>query len=145
MNIEQVARGFVTTMNDVAKTKAYMTADAMASGGMLPQPIPAAAAVGMVGALVSAMPDMTYTVDSIAVQGDKATVHVTWGGTQTGALDLGMPGIPAIPATGKKVSVKDTYILTVYGDKVAGMHIDSPATGGMPAALGQLGVKLPGM
>jgi hypothetical protein len=38
---EQVARDFVMNMTDVEKTKAVLTPDAMASGGMLPAPMPA--------------------------------------------------------------------------------------------------------
>ena len=35
MSVEQVARDFVTVMNNVEKTKGYITADAAASGGVL--------------------------------------------------------------------------------------------------------------
>ena len=50
-----------------------------------------------------------------------------------------------IPVTGKEVSVKDTYIITVEGDRVSHLQVDSPADGGLPAALAQLGVKMPDM
>jgi len=40
---------------------------------------------------------------------------------------------------------KDVYIVTVQGDKVSHLQIDSPADGGLPAVLAQIGVKLPGM
>jgi hypothetical protein len=53
--------------------------------------------------------------------------------------------MPSIPPTGKQVSVKDTYIVTVQGDKVSRLEVDSPSDGGIPAALGQIGVKVPGM
>ena len=56
-----------------------------------------------------------------------------------------MPGMPTIPATGKIVAVKDTYIVTVQGDKVSHMEVASPADGGIPAALAQLGVKAPSL
>ncbi len=55
------------------------------------------------------------------------------------------PGMKSIPPTGKKVSVKDTYIVTVQGDKVFRFDVDSPPDGGIPAALDQIGVKAPGM
>ena len=41
MSVEQVARDLITEMTDVEKTQAHLTADAMASGGVLPQPMPA--------------------------------------------------------------------------------------------------------
>jgi hypothetical protein len=76
------------------------------------------------------------------VDGDRATVDVIWRGTNTGSLNLPIPGMSTIPATGKKVSVKDSYILTVKGDKVSHFQIKSPADGGIPAAIEQLGVKV---
>ena len=75
------------------------------------------------------------------MNGNQATVNVKWGGTQTGPLS--MPGMATVPATGKKVSVKDTYIITVQGDKISHFNVDSPADGGIPGALAQLGVKMP--
>ncbi len=53
--------------------------------------------------------------------------------------------MPTIPATGKKVWVKDAYTLTVKDGKVSYMRLDAPADGDMPGALAQLGVKMPGM
>jgi hypothetical protein len=50
-----------------------------------------------------------------------------------------------IPPTGKKVSVKDAYVVTVQGDKVSHFEVNSPADGGIPAALAQIGVKMSGM
>jgi hypothetical protein len=35
--------------------------------------------------------------------------------------------------------------VTVQGDKVSQMRVDSPADGGIPAILVQLGVKMPAM
>ena len=78
------------------------------------------------------------------MDGNKATVKAQWSGTNTGPLSL-MPGMPTIPPTGKKVSVKDAYIVTVQGDKISHMQVDLPADGGIPAAMAQLGVKMPSM
>jgi len=50
-----------------------------------------------------------------------------------------------MPPTGKKVSAKDVFVVTVEGDKVSHLHVDSPGGGGLPALLAQLGVNLPGM
>ena len=145
MSVEQVARDFITMMTDAEKTEAHLTADAVVSGGILPQPIPAMEAINIISALKTAIPDLKFDIQQVTVNGDQATVETTWGGTQTGALDMGMPGMPAIPPTGKKVSVKDTYIVTVQGDKVSRMQVESPADGGIPAMLAQIGVKMPGM
>lgn len=145
MTIEQVARDVVTHMNDVEKLKAMSTADAMASGGVLPQPIPMMEALKVTAGLFTAFPDLKFDIQQVMVNGNKATVKVVWSGTNTGPLSLPIPGMPTIPASGKRVSVKDGYIITVQGDKVSHFQVDSPADGGIPAALAQLGVKVPAM
>jgi predicted ester cyclase len=145
MSVEQVARDLVLNMNNAEKMKTMVTADAMASGGVLPQPIPVMEAMKVMAGLTTAFPDLKFDVQQVTVDGDKATVKAMWSGTNSGPLSLPIPGMPAIPPSGKKVSVKDSYIVTVKGDKVSHMQIDSPADGGLPAALSQLGVKLPSM
>ena len=145
MSVEQVARDVVTNMTDVEMIKARLTPDAMASGGVLPQPIPAMEAMNIVGGLKTAFPDIKFDIQQVTVNGNEATVKAVWGGTNTGPLSLPIPGMAPIPATGKKVSVKDTYVVTVQGDKVSHLKVESPADGGIPAALMQLGVKMPGM
>ena len=121
-----------------------LTPDAMASGGVLPQPIPAMEAMKVMAGLSTAFPDLKFDVQQVTVNGNQATVKAQWSGTQTGPLSL-MPDMPSIPPTGKKVSVQDAYIITVQGDKVSHMQVDSPAGGGIPGALAQLGVKMPAM
>jgi predicted ester cyclase len=145
MNVEQVARDFVTNMNDVEQVKGRVTADAVASGGVLPQAIPAMETLKIISGLRTALPDFKFDIKQVTVNGNQATLKVLWSGTHSGPLSLPMPGLPTIPPTGKKVSVKDAYIITVLGDKVSHIHIDSPADGGIPAMLAQLGVKTPVM
>lgn len=145
MSVESVARDAVMNMTDLDKVKAMSTPDALASGGVLPQPIPMMEAIKIVGGLKTAFPDLRFDIDQVTVNGDVATVKATWSGTNTGALSLPMPGMAPIPATGKKVAVKDVYVVTVKGDKVTHFMVDSPADGGVPGALAQMGVKMPGM
>lgn len=145
MSVEQVARDFIAMMSDVERTKAKLTPDAVVSGGVLPQPMPALEAINIIGGLKAAFPDLKFDVQQVTVNGDQATVKAQWGGTNTGSLSLPMPGMPSIPPTGKKISVKDVYVITVQGDKVSRMEVDSPADGGIPAALAQMGVPMPGM
>ncbi len=145
MSVEQVARDLVVNMASVEKIKAMVTPDAMASGGVLPKPMPLMETMNLVGGLKTAMPDIKFEVQQVTVNGNEATVKTKWSGTQTGPLNLGMPGMPTVPASGKKVSVMDTYVVTVQGDKVSHFRVDSPADGGIPAALAQMGVKMPGM
>ena len=145
MSVEQVARDLITMMTDVEATKARLTPDAMASGGVLPQPMPAMEAFNIVAGLKTAFPDLKFEVEQVTVNGDQATVQTNVSGTNTGPLNLPMPGMPSnIPPTGKKASAKDVFIVTVQGDKVSHLQVDSPADGGLPAMLAQLGI-MPGM
>ena len=123
MSVEQIARDFITSMNDVNAAEAYLTPDAVAAGGVLPQPIPAKEAISLMSALNTAFPDLKFDIQNVTINGNQATVQAVWSGTNNG--DLNMPGMPSIPATGKNVSVKDTYIVTVEGDKVSRLDVDS--------------------
>lgn len=145
MSVEQVARDFITMMTDVEKTKEHVTADAVVGGGILPQPIPAMEAINIIGALKTAIPDLKFDIQQVTVNGNEATVKATWGGTHTGPLSLPVPGMPTVPPSGKRVSVADDYVVTVQGDKVSRLQVESPADGGIPAALAQMGVEMPGM
>jgi predicted ester cyclase len=132
-------------MANAEKIKSMLTSDAMSSGGVLPQPIPATEALKVMAGLTTAFPDLKFDIQRVTVNGNRATVDALWSGTHTGPLSLPIPGMPAIPATGKRVSVKDSYIITVQGDKVSHFQVESPADGGIPAAIAQLGVKVPAM
>jgi len=145
MSVEQIASDFITKMDDVSAAASYLTPDAVSAGGVLPQPIPAKEAIGMLSALKTAFPDLKFDIQNVTVNGNQATVKAIWSGTNTGPLNMPLPGLPSIPATGKHVSVKDTYIVTVQGDKISRLEVDSPSDGGIPAALGQIGVAVPGM
>lgn len=145
MSIEQIARDVVINMTDIEKLKKMVTPDAMASGGVLPQQIPIMEALKVTSGLTTAFPDLKFDIQRVTVNGVRATVEVKWSGTNTGPLSLPIPGMQDIPATGKKVSVKDAYVITVQGDKVSHFRVDSPADGGIPAAIAQLGVKVPAM
>jgi len=146
MSVEQVARDLIENMTDVEATKARLTPDAMASGGVLPQPMPAMEAFNIVAGLKTAFPDLKFNVEKVTVNGNQAKVDVQVTGTNTGPLSLPMPGMPAsIPATGKKASAKDAFVVTVQGDKVSRLEVASPAGGGLPVLLSQIGLNMPGM
>jgi predicted ester cyclase len=145
MSVEQVARDLISNMTDSKKIRGMLTADAMASGGVLPQAMPAKDAFNVTAGLISAFPDIKFDVQQVMVNGNRATVKANISGTQTGTLSLPIPGFQAVPPTGKKVRARDAYIVTVQGDKVSHFQVDSPADGGIPAMLAQLGVKMPGM
>ena len=84
-------------------------------------------------------------IDPVTLNGGNQASVIKFNGTQTGPFKFGMPGVPDVPPTGRKVSVKDSFVLTFQGDKVAMQRIQSPADGGLPGILAQLGVKMPAM
>ena len=45
MSVEQIARDFIARMDDVNAAKSYLAPDAVAAGGVLPQPMPASEAI----------------------------------------------------------------------------------------------------
>ncbi len=145
MSVEQVARDFVINMFNPDKAMTAVTGDAIADGGVLPQPMPMREALPVASELKAAIPDLKVDIQQVMVNGNDATVDVLWGGTQTGPLNLPMPGMAPLPPTGKNVWVKDSYVVTVQGDKVSHLHVESPTDGGIPAALAQLGHPLPPM
>jgi predicted ester cyclase len=145
MSVEQVTRDFISWMSDTNKVQTMLTADAMASGGVLPQAMPAREAFNVIAAMNAAFPDLKFVVDQVTANGNQAWVKATITGTQTGTLNVPMPGFPPLPPTGKKVRAKDAFVVTFQGDKVSHLQIDSPADGGIPAVLVQLGVKMPSM
>lgn len=145
MSAEQVARDFISMMTDMEKTKDYVSADAVVGAGVLPRPLPAMEAFNIVGGLTGAFPDLKFEVRQVTVDGNQATVQAQISGVHTGSLSLPLPGMPSIPPTGRKVSVPDAFIVTVEGDKVSRLQVDSPADGGIPAMLAQLGANMPGM
>src|SRR5512146_1645854 len=106
MSVEQIARDFIAKMNDEGVTKSYLTPDAVAAGGVLPQPMPASEALKMMGALNTAFPDLKFDIQNVTVKGNQATVQAVWSGTNKGPLNLPIPGMQSIPATGKQVAVK---------------------------------------
>jgi predicted ester cyclase len=67
------------------------------------------------------------------------TQHIT--GTHTGTLAL--PGLPPVPATGKKVAMpEEKQVFTFRDGKFARAHSDPVPGGGVMGILAQLGVKL---
>jgi predicted ester cyclase len=147
MSVEQVARDVVMNMMNPAKVSPLLAPNAMASGGIFPpgQEMPMSDATKMMGSFTTAFPDVKFVIQQVTVHGNEATVKAKWSGTNTGPFVIPIPGMPNVPATGKKVSVDDVYVVTVEGDKVTHMRVDSPVDGGVPGALKQLGIKMPAM
>ena len=64
----------------------------------------------MVTGTRAAFPDMRYAIDNLVCEGDKVVCNCTITGTNTGPM-------MGAPPTGKKISIKQTYISTVKDGK----------------------------
>ena len=84
MSVEQVARDLISNMTKLEKVRTMLTPDAMSSGGVLPQAMPALEAFKMVDGLNAGFPDLKVEVQQVTVNGNQATVKVKMSGTNTG-------------------------------------------------------------
>jgi predicted ester cyclase len=144
--IDVVKEGLAATeAGDFAKMD-VMIADDFSMSGPVPMPVGKREFVGLMMALLKAMPDWSFNAKDYKENGDQVTVMIGITGTQTGELQLPMPGMPAIPPSGKKVSLPpESSTFTVKKGKLAKLEVASTPNGGVMGILSQLGVNMPGM
>ena len=127
---------------DVATTTELM-ADDYSFEGVTPHPLTREDFLGFMHAMNTACPDFAFNETSASESGDTVTIkhHIT--GTQTGTLTL--PGMPPIPATGKKFTLpEETSVFIFKGGKIVKYRAEPVPDGGLPGMLRQLGVPMPG-
>jgi len=130
---------------DFNKAASYL-ADDFVFAGPVPQPLSKQEFLAVQSAFEDAFQDWSFNSHEEVEQGDKVVAAVQITGTHTHALVLPMPGMPPIPATGKKVSLPVEHItFTFKGDKIASLSSDNTPGGGVPGVLTQIGVPLPPM
>ncbi|MBL8134547.1 MAG: nuclear transport factor 2 family protein [Anaerolineae bacterium] len=137
---EMLARKIIEGLARKDSATPAATADATASGGMLPGVIPLAGAMQVMQALWAAFDDWGMDIIRTSTRGSEVAVEFMWGGTHTHALNL--PGAPSIPATGKVVWVPDVFIFTIVNERMRSIRVASPLNGGIPGMLAQLGVTV---
>ena len=126
---------------DLEKAGSYLSED-FTLYGPTPQPVGKHEFLAIQGAFFHAFPDWSFNPGPLKEQGDKVigTVHIT--GTHTAPLVL--PGIPALPATNKHVSLPEEHMeFTFKDDKIASLASDNVPGAGVPGVLQQIGVQLP--
>jgi len=100
-----------------------------------PQPMHGKEAVRQyIQAWFSAFPDIKITVTNRLVTEDQVAGELEFTGTNGGPLQFA-PGMPAIPATGKKANGKATYFVRIKDGKAVEVHT-YPDTAGMMMQLG---------
>lgn len=142
-NLEIVKKGLHAWENADEATLSPLVGDDFQLSGPVPQPLGKAEFLGLMHALHAAMPDFSFNISSFEENGDVviARSHIT--GTHTGVLAL--PGLPAIPATHKKVSLpQEVQTYTLKDGKLMRLVTDARPDAGIPGMLAQLGVPLPG-
>src|SRR5690349_21429279 len=123
-----------------------LVADDFVFAGPVPQPVGKPEFMGLQIALLKAMPDWKFNAKDVKENGDQVSMLLQVTGTQTGELQLPMPGLPAIPASGKKVALPyEPTTFTVNNGKLTKLEVESSADGGLMGILSQLGVNMPGM
>jgi len=123
-----------------------LVADDFSMSGPIPMPVGKREFIGLMMAMVKAMPDWKFNASDLKENGDQVAVALRITGTHTGELQLPMPGMPAIPATGLKVSLpSEPSTFTVRDGKLTKLEVASIEGGGVMGILSQLGVNMPGM
>ena len=145
MNAQELTQQVVNRIDaqDFDGALALLTDDFTFSGAV-PQPISGKEWIGVHRALAAAMPDFRVNYVAAGGQNGAAEGTVSLTGTHTGELVLPIPGIPRVPATGKKlVWPKEPVRVTARGGKLSNYRVESVPNGGISGMLKQMGVALP--
>jgi hypothetical protein len=141
--IDIVKAGLVATEAGDFKKLDSLVADDYVFAGPVPEPLGKREFIGLQSALLTAMPDWKFNATDFNENGDVVTVILQVTGTQTGELKLPMPGIPILPASGKRVSLPgETSTFTVKNGKLARLDVTPTVGGGLLGILSQLGVPM---
>lgn len=141
-NVDIVKKGLHAWEKNDEATLSPLVAGTFQLSGPLPQPLGKQEFLGLMHILHVAMPDFAFNVSSFEEQGNTviARSHIT--GTHTGVLAL--PGMPPLPATGKKVSLpEEVQTYTLKDGVIQQLITDARPDAGIPGMLAQLGVPLP--
>ena len=127
---------------DFNKAASYL-ADDFVFVGPAPQPLGKQEFLAVQRACEEAFPDWSFNSHDEVEQGDRVVAAVQITGTHTRDLVLPIPGLPPIPATGKRVSLPEEHItFTFKGDTIASLTSDNVPGGGIPGLLAQIGVPM---
>lgn len=126
---------------DLAKAGEYM-ADDFVFAGATPQPLDKQSALGFWAGVRTAFPDFKHNTSDFEERDGKLFATVAVSGTHLG--DLNIPGLPAIPPTGKKVQLpRERIELSYRGDLFTEWLVEEVPNGGIRGILGQIGVAVP--
>jgi len=145
MSAEDIVKAGIAALEagDMRKLE-ELTADDMVFTGPTPQPLGKREYIGFQSALKAAMPDWKFNARDYKTSGDQVTAAIEITGTHTQELRLPIPGIPPVPATGRKLKLPtQTGTFTVKDGKITRVEIAVQPGGGVDGILAQLGVSMP--
>ncbi len=141
-NTELVQTGMKAWENNDADTLSPLVAEDFVMTGPTPQPLGKADFIGFMHILLAALPDFAFNVSRFEENGDTVVAYSHITGTHKGTLAI--PGLPPIPATGKKVELpQEVQTYTVKNGKLHSLATDARPDAGVAGILAQLGVALP--
>jgi predicted ester cyclase len=141
-NTEIVKTGMKAWESNDVQTLSDLVADDFVLTGPVPQPVGKQEFIGLMRIIHAAMPDFAFNVSSFEGHGDTVIAKSRITATHTGVLAL--PGMPPIPATGKKVALpEEVQTYTLKNGKLQSLITDARPDAGIPGMLAQLGVTIP--
>jgi predicted ester cyclase len=145
-SIDVVKAGLAAVENRQDDKYQSLLADDMVFTGPVPQPIGKKEFMGLQWTLMDAMPDWKFNAADYKQMGDKVTTMIRITGTQTGTLKPLMPGMVAMPPSGKKVSLPPQLTsFTIQDGKICKIEAEADPDNGVPGILKQLGIPMPQM
>ncbi len=145
MNAQQITQKLVKAIEDQDwdGAQALLAKDYTFSGAV-PQPIGGAEWLGVHRALANAMPDLRFNFTATGGNDGIVEGTVQMSGTNTGDLALPIPGLPRVPATGRKITLPVEHVrVKAQGDKLINWEVEPVTDGGVPGILKQMGVAMP--
>ena len=145
MSVEQTAQGVFAAIEarDFDRALSLLTDDFTFSGAT-PVPLNKHQWIGVHRALGAAMPDFSFGYQLVKAQGDHVSSSVSLTGTHTQELVLPMPEFPRVAATGNKIALpKERIELSIKGNQVSALAVESVPDGGLLGILKQMGVAVP--
>lgn len=141
-NKELVQIGMKAWESNDADTLSPLVAEDFVMTGPTPQPLGKADFIGFMHVLLAALPDFAFNVSRFEENGDTVVTFAHISGTHKGTLAL--PGLPPIPATGKKIALPEEVLTyTVKNGKLQSLVTDARPDAGVAGMLAQIGVALP--
>lgn len=112
--------------------------------GPVPDPIDAAAWLGLHDRLNAAFPDFSFNLRDVQQVGNTAQGTLQLSGTHSSDLDLSAIDLPNVPATGKSFELPpESVTVTIEGEKITSVQAARVEGGGVMGILSQLGVEAP--